>query len=142
MPDPVYIGYSGVEGGSEMRGQVDTLLVGGRLFSAGMRRPRPGAVAIQGERIVAVGDEVRDLAAPGVEIVDVGGCLVLPGFQDAHVHPVHAGVDMFRCELHEAASAAECLELIAAYARTHPDKEWILGGGWSIVGRRVVFKGR
>ncbi|MFI6324419.1 amidohydrolase [Nonomuraea sp. NPDC050556] len=88
------------------------------------------AAAVRQGRIVAVGD-VEALVGPGTEVVDLAGRALLPGFQDAHVHPVFAGLTMIRCDLHEAGSADEALALIASYARSNPSG-WISGGGWSM----------
>ena len=113
--------------------QADVLLVNGGIFTAGWQRSRRGTIALAGGRVVAVGgDELRELAGRHTEVVDVDGGLVLPGFQDAHVHPVMAGVDMLRCDLHGTGSAQECLDAIAEYAASHPGAEWITGGGWSM----------
>jgi hypothetical protein len=65
-------------------------------------------------------------------VVDLQGGTLLPGFIDAHVHPLFAGINLRRCDLHDVGTATEYAELIAAYARDHPDEEWILGGGWSL----------
>ncbi len=112
---------------------VDTIFSGGPVFTSGAVRARPTAVAVDAGRVVAVGhDEVLDLAGPRTEHVDLRGRMLLPGFQDAHVHPVWAGVDMLRCDLSELPSAEACLERIAAYSRSHPDEEWVLGAGWSM----------
>jgi predicted amidohydrolase YtcJ len=113
---------------------VDTVFVGGSLFTAGQQSSRRGAVAVRGGRIVAVGtdEEVRELVTSGTEVVDLAGALLAPGFQDAHVHPVMAGVTMLECELHGAESADETLERIRDYVATHPEVPWILGGGWSM----------
>jgi len=112
----------------------DTVLVNARLFTAGQAGSRPGGVAVRGGRILAVGadEEVRAAVGRDAEVVDVEGGLVLPGFQDAHVHPVMAGLNMLRCELHGTTSAQECLDRIAAYAAAQPDVPWILGAGWSM----------
>jgi predicted amidohydrolase YtcJ len=113
--------------------EADVALVGGRVFTAGMTASRRGDVALSGGRIAAVGDpdDIRGVVGPATEIVDVSGSLVLPGFQDAHAHPIVAGVELLRCDLTGATSADECLALIAAYAATTSDP-WILGGGWSM----------
>ncbi len=58
--------------------------------------------------------------------------MVLPGFQDAHLHPPHGGLSELQCSLHEAQSREACLETIASYAAEYPDAEWILGDGWSM----------
>ena len=111
---------------------ADTVLVGGRVFVGG--ESRPGAVAVAGGRIVLVGsdDEVRETAGTGTDVVDLGGGLVLPGFQDAHAHPLAAGVDMLRCDLNAATSQQDTLDRIRAYATAHPDVPWVLGSGWSL----------
>ncbi|MFE9600356.1 amidohydrolase [Streptomyces hokutonensis] len=91
------------------------------------------AVAVTGDRITAVGHaEVRDLAGPGTQIVDLAGRLLLPGFQDAHVHPVPAGLELTQCDLTGTKTAQDTLGAVRAYAEAHPEREWITGGGWSM----------
>jgi predicted amidohydrolase YtcJ len=94
--------------------------------------PPATAVAVRGGRIVAVGsdDEIRDLAGSQAETVPLGGRPLLPGFQDAHVHPVFAGITMQRCDLDNAQDLDSALARIRAYAQAHPDREWIDGSGW------------
>ena len=94
--------------------------------------PPATAVAVRGGRIVAVGsdDEIRDLAGGKAETVPLGGRPLLPGFQDAHVHPVFAGITMQRCDLDGAEDLDGALARIRAYAQAHPDREWIDGSGW------------
>ena len=64
--------------------------------------------------------------------MDLGGGTLLPGFIDAHVHPVFAGDRLRRCNLSGVIAAAEYIEIIAAYAAANPEAEWITGGGWSM----------
>ncbi|MBK3639034.1 amidohydrolase family protein, partial [Streptomyces sp. MBT97] len=66
------------------------------------------------------------------EVVDLAGRLLLPGFQDAHVHPQGAGLELALCHLGDSADAQEYLRRVAAYAEAHPHAEWITGGGWSM----------
>jgi len=117
-----------------MERKADVVYTGGRLFTPAWRESRRSALAVQDGRIVAVAadEEVLELAGPDTRVVDLAGGLLVPGFQDAHVHPVMAGVDMLRCDLHAAQGLSDCLDLIAAYAAAHPEKEWIVGGGWSM----------
>ena len=93
-------------------GAADTVLVGGSLFVDGASRP--GAVALAAGRIVLVGsdDEVRETVGVHTDVVDVRGGLVLPAFQDAHAHPLAAGVDMLRCDLTDARSAEDTVARI------------------------------
>ncbi|RSM98107.1 amidohydrolase [Nonomuraea sp. WAC 01424] len=108
------------------------------LFVNGRVRPMAGApsraVAVGEGRILALGDDekMRDLAGPRTEVVDLAGRTLLPGFQDAHVHPVLAGLSMTRCDLHEARDAADALAVVRAYAAANPETRWISGGGWSM----------
>ena len=94
--------------------------------------PPATAVAVRRGRIVAVGsdDEIRDLAGGKAETVPLGGRPLLPGFQDAHVHPVFAGITMLRCDLDGAEDLDGALARIRAYAQAHPDREWVDGSGW------------
>ena len=105
---------------------------GGRVFLADAARSTAHAVAVTGGRISAVGHDVSALIGPDTEVVDLAGGLLVPGFQDAHVHPVWGGLDMLRCDLSALATRDEYLARIAEYAAAHPDDEWILGGGWQM----------
>ncbi|WP_396657539.1 amidohydrolase [Microbacterium oxydans] len=105
---------------------------GGRVFLADAARSTAHAVAVTNGRISAVGHDVSALVGPHTEVVDLDGGLLVPGFQDAHVHPVWGGLDMLRCDLAELSTREQYLDRIAAYAQEHPDDEWILGGGWQM----------
>ena len=109
---------------------ADLVFSGGAVFTANTVRSRAGSVAVKDGRIIAVSPgDLTDLVGPSTEIVDLRGRMLIPGFQDAHVHPVWGGLDMLRCDLAEYATADEYLEAIARYVAAHPDDEWILGGG-------------
>lgn len=105
---------------------------GGRVFLADAARSTAHAVAVTDGRISAVGHDVSALVGPETEVIDLAGGLLVPGFQDAHVHPVWGGLDMLRCDLSALATREEYLARIAEYADEHPDDEWILGGGWQM----------
>lgn len=96
--------------------------------------PIATAVAVQGGRIAAVGtdDEIRGLAGRRAETVPLNGRPLLPGFQDAHVHPAFAGITMLRCDLDAAEDLDGALARIRAYAGAQPDREWIDGSGWQM----------
>lgn len=91
-------------------------------------------MAVGGGRILAVADEaaVRALADADTEVVDLAGGLLVPGFQDAHVHPAVAGVQMLSCDLSEERTIDGYLAVVAAFAEEHPEAPWIRGGGWSM----------
>ncbi|MBW9095698.1 amidohydrolase family protein [Microbacterium jejuense] len=112
---------------------ADLVFTGGPVFTANTVRSRATSVAVTGGRIVAVGgDDVRELIGPSTEVVDLAGRMLLPGFQDAHVHPVWGGLDMLRCDLSAYDTADGYLDAIGRHAQEHPDDEWILGGGWGM----------
>ena len=72
-------------------------------------------------------------SGPRTEVVDLAGRLLVPGFQDAHVHPVGGGLELARVRpAPSAAPARSTSPRIAAYAAAHPDARWITGGGWSM----------
>ena len=112
----------------------DLAFVNGAVYTVDAARTRAQAVAVEDGRIVAVGgdDAIRELVGPRTEIVDLEGRMLLPGFQDAHVHPVSGGVDRLQCDLHDLNTRVDYLRRVETYAQEHPDREWILGGGWSM----------
>ncbi|MFG2627568.1 amidohydrolase [Streptomyces sp. NPDC048473] len=114
--------------------RADTVFVGGRVFTGTGPAPVDAAVAVGGGRILAVDDAttVRSLAGRATEVVDLAGGLLVPGFQDAHVHPAVAGVQMLGCDLSDERSVDGYLAVVAQYAKDHPDAAWIRGGGWSM----------
>ncbi|MER5451775.1 amidohydrolase [Streptomyces sp. NPDC002764] len=110
---------------------ADLLFTGGPVLTPEGRTAT--AVAVTGGRVTAVGhDEVLDLKGPRTRVVDLAGRLLLPGFQDAHVHPIPAGLELSQCDLIGARTAEETVAAVRAYADAHPEREWILGGGWSM----------
>lgn len=106
----------------------DTVFVNGAVFD-GHRHQARGAVLIRDERIVATG-LAAESAGQDAQVVDLAGGLLLPGFTDAHVHPVQGGLERMHCDLSASTGREDCLARIAAYADAHPDTTWILGGGW------------
>jgi len=111
---------------------ADLVLLGGRIATMDTARSWATALAVNGGRITMVGPDSTAKAhvGPKTRVIDLRGRTVTPGFQDAHVHPVHGGLTMLRCNLHDARGREGVLEAIAEYARTHPDEPWIIGGGW------------
>ena len=111
---------------------ADLIIHNARIFTGS--EPIEGAIAIEAGRILAVGQltEVRRTGSRHSASMDAGGGLVTPGFIDAHVHPISGGLKILNCSLQDAADLSEAVEMIAAYAARHPDREWIWGGGWAM----------
>ena len=118
-------------------GPVDLVITDARVRAGsradGTARWATG-IAVSGDRIVAVGDAVdlRDLAGPGTRVVSAPGQLVLPGFQDSHVHAPFAGRNRLRVWLNDTAGRQAYLDAIAGYAAANPDEPWLVGGGWAM----------
>jgi predicted amidohydrolase YtcJ len=112
---------------------MNVAFVGGSYIARG-GEPRRGGVATRGREIVAVGAdrEVIAAAGPGADVVDSAGKLVSAGFIDAHLHPIMGGRELGLCNLTEARSQEQCLDLIAAYVAANPEVPWIQGGGWTM----------
>jgi len=113
---------------------ADLVFMGGAVYTVDAARRWAGAVAIRRGRIVAVGTDadVQDLVGPRTEVHDLNGRMVLPGFQDAHVHPPSGGWEMAHCNLSDEYELDAYRRIIRAYAQEHPEEPWILGGGWSM----------
>ncbi|QNN52158.1 amidohydrolase [Nocardioides mesophilus] len=112
---------------------VDLLFRNGSLFDGD--RHRPGrAVGVRAGRITAVvaEQEADDLVGRGTRVVDLAGGLLLPGFQDAHVHPVQGGLERIRCDLSELGTREEYVAAVADYAARNPGSDWVCGGGWAM----------
>jgi predicted amidohydrolase YtcJ len=114
-----------------MTAEADLLIVGAPVYTADPARPWADAVAVRAGRVAAAGPE-RDLAelrGPSTRVLRLDGGLVLPGFQDAHVHTAAGGLELAQCDLHEVEPAAYAAT-VARYAADHPGDPWVLGGGW------------
>jgi predicted amidohydrolase YtcJ len=91
------------------------------------------ALAVRDGHVAALGvDDVRELIGPATQVLDRPGALVVPGFQDCHVHAPPAGLERLTIDLHDMAGRHAYLDKIAAYVAAHPEAEWITGGGWAL----------
>ncbi|TPW74549.1 amidohydrolase [Schumannella soli] len=119
-----------------MSSRAQTVFVNGAVYTGGLAEPdaRVTGLAVADGRILALGgaDELAELTGPDTEVVDLAGGLVLPGFVDAHIHPVEGGLELMRCDLSGAATREQYLAIIRDYAEANPELPWILGGGWQV----------
>jgi predicted amidohydrolase YtcJ len=111
---------------------ANLLLVGGKVWTADPAHPETEAVAILGDRILATGTtvEMMKLATPDAKVIQLHGRLVLPGFNDSHVHIQMGGANLVGVHLTDTQTQAEFRERIAAYAKTIPKGAWIVNGLW------------
>jgi predicted amidohydrolase YtcJ len=112
---------------------ADLALVGGAVYTLDAARSWAEAVAVRGGRIVYVGSEagVQPFVGEKTRVVALGGRMLLPGFQDAHVHPVSGGLELGLCDLNDLATQAVVTEKVRACAASQPG-EWLVGGGWAL----------
>ncbi|AWD22788.1 amidohydrolase [Fuscovulum blasticum] len=107
---------------------VDTLIHNARIRTMDPARPTADWLLIRDDRIAALGTG----PAPGADRrIDAGGRLVLPGFQDAHIHLLSGGTDLATAvPLYEVADEAGLLAAVAAHATARPDLPLVIGAGW------------
>lgn len=115
-------------------GAADLVLHDGAVYTVDAARSWAQAVAVRDGRIIATGTDadMRACAGSRTEVIRLGGRMVLPGFQDAHVHASAAGLERMRCDLSGVHGLAGYLDVVRTFAQRQPDAEWITGGGWSI----------
>jgi predicted amidohydrolase YtcJ len=113
---------------------ADLVLTGGAVYTVDAARTWAQAVAISGGRIAAVGTdaEMRPHVGPRTEVVNLRGRMVLPGFQDAHVHASGGGLERGQCDLTGVHTREGYLATIRGYAGRNPGAAWIVGGGWGM----------
>jgi predicted amidohydrolase YtcJ len=111
---------------------ADLIITNAKIWTVDKAHPTAQAVAVLGDRIIAVGSnaDVDVLRGHDTKVINAGGKLVLPGFNDAHVHFVSGGLQLESVQLNDATSKQEFVRRIAEQARKTPKGEWIQGGDW------------
>ena len=111
---------------------ADLIITHAKVWTVDAARPEAQAVAILRDRIVDVGTdaEVSTWRGPQTKIIDAAGKIVLPGFNDSHVHFVTGGSQLDNVQLNDVTSAREFSRRIGERAKTTPKGSWILGGDW------------
>jgi hypothetical protein len=117
---------------AQERPAAETIITNANVWTVDHNHPQAEAVAILNGRIVAVGTSA-DMDAwrgPQTRMIDAAGKLLLPGFNDAHVHFVPAGFQLDQVQLTDAKTREEFSARLAAQAKRLKKGEWILGGEW------------
>jgi predicted amidohydrolase YtcJ len=111
---------------------ADLIVTNAKIWTVDKTRPHAEALAVLGDRIVAVGGaaEVDTWHGPQTKVLDAQGKLLLPGFNDAHVHFVDGGDHLTAVQLKDAATPEEFAKRIGDRAKTTPKGEWVVGGDW------------
>lgn len=119
---------------SEEAPEADVVFTGAAVYRVTETNPWATAVAITGKRISYVGDDAGAASFIGTNtrIVELGGKMLMPGFQDAHVHPVDSGMTFNQCAVFDLPKLEDLLAAIETCVEDRPDAEWIVGAGWYV----------
>ena len=111
---------------------ADLIITNAQIWTVDSKLPRAQAVAILGDRIVSVGSEaeIQSWRGAATQVIDAEGKLVLPGFNDAHVHFVSGGQQLDAVDLNDATSSEDFVKRIQQQAAKTPKNQWITGGDW------------
>src|SRR3982751_3945553 len=122
----------GLDADAQSKPSATLIVTNATVYTVDKRQPKAEAAAVIGDRIVAVGSRADiDLwRGPNTKVIDAGGKLLLPGFNDAHVHFIQGGAQLEQVQLTDAATPEEFAKRIAAQAKKTAKGEWILGGRW------------
>src|SRR5271157_778616 len=112
---------------------ADVIVIHARIYTVNAQQKWAEAMAIGGDRILAVGDMAKVGAFRGnaTRIIDAQGHLVLPGFTDSHIHFMEGSLVLTQVDLNGATTVAEIQKRVKAYAGAHPSELWIQGRGWT-----------
>ena len=112
--------------------KADLVILNAKVRTMDRAKPSAEAVAVAGSKIVAVGTnaEIRAVAGTNTKTIDAKGKLVIPGFNDSHVHFLEGGFQLSAVDLRDAKSPEEFARRIKDFAAKLPKGRWILGGKW------------
>jgi predicted amidohydrolase YtcJ len=121
--------------GSQSKSQpvvADVVLLNGKIWTVNKSQPEAEAIAVWGERILAVGknDDVKPLIGPKTRVIDLKQKRVLPGFHDSHVHLLGGGIRLSQVALKDAKDEAEFGKRLMEFDKKLPPGRWLLGGNW------------
>lgn len=119
----------------DVKTSADLILVNANIRTMDSSVRRAEALAVRDGRIIAIGStpDIRKLANDNTQVIDAGGRLVIPGFNDAHVHFTAIGNQFSHLDLRQVREARAVLDRIAFYASVLPKDRWLLGGGLSVL---------
>ncbi len=111
---------------------ADLLVVHGKVYTVNSKQPWAEALAVRNGKIIAVGGakDIESFRGPSTKIVDAQEHLVLPGFEDAHVHFTGGALALQHVKLDDATTVAEIQRRVKQYAEAHPGTSFIQGFGW------------
>jgi predicted amidohydrolase YtcJ len=112
--------------------KADMVLFNGRIYTSNEQQPFVEAMAVSGNKIIATGtsaDIKKFIAASSVQY-DLKGRLVVPGFNDAHIHFLSGSLSLQTADLNNSKTPQEAVNTVLAFAKQHPAAKWVTGTGW------------
>ena len=111
---------------------ADLVITNANIRTMDAKRTVARSIAVLNGRIIAIGSDAdtKALIGPSTRVMDAGGKLVLPGFNDAHVHFIETGAQLSSVDLRTAKTPQEFVQRIKDFASKLPKGRWILGGQW------------
>jgi predicted amidohydrolase YtcJ len=131
---PVFLMQFSCRRDSGISSPAELILDKTAVYTLDASQPWAEALAIAGGRVVYAGTSAgaQKFRGKSTKIIDLSGKMVLPGFQDSHIHLVTGGIELEQCDLNGLATREEILGKIRDYALAHPEKSWVAGGGWDL----------
>ena len=113
--------------------RADVIFYNGKVYTFDPEVGVVRALAVSGGEVIAVGSdsEIKGSAPRGCDKYDLGGKVVVPGFNDSHTHFINTGIDMMNVDLMGAKSLEEACAKLKTGAKKIPEGEWVIGAGWS-----------
>jgi predicted amidohydrolase YtcJ len=113
---------------------ADLVLTEGSVLTMDDKAPRAQAIAIKDGRLIFVGDDTaaQQMIGSRTRVVSLKGKTVVPGFQDAHIHPISSGLDLMGCDLTGLGSRDAVLERIRSCGDSLPAGAWLIGSNWEL----------
>jgi predicted amidohydrolase YtcJ len=111
---------------------ADLVITNAKVWTVDRSQPTAEAVAVLHDRIIAVGSktQIDALRGPDTRVVDAGGRLLMPGFNDSHVHFIGGSLQLDQVQLNDATSVEEFVRRVAEQVKKTPKGQWVRGGDW------------
>jgi predicted amidohydrolase YtcJ len=109
---------------------ADLAVINAQIYTVDPLQQSATAIAVKGNKILAVGDDVSQFIGPGTQKIDARGKTIVPGFIDSHGHVLSLGQSLAAIDLRGVGSENEAAQLVAAAVRSKRPGEWIIGNAW------------
>lgn len=108
---------------------ADFILYNARIYTMLSPTDTLSTVAVEGEKIIATGtiETVKKYSNANTKLIDLQGRTVLPGFTDAHIHPISSGLNLLECDLTDITLKQNIIDSLQHFAALNPQRKWIRG---------------